>query len=452
MRAHLVLVATCTVFACSGGDQRDASPNDAGVDGGRDAGFDAANEVGSDARLDGGPDANVDAGPDPHWQRLPGFPDECYVERALHPENALSFHWENCTDELPACQMVTIDSSTAPFDHILAWNGGNDLRGSVAWHLIEATGTHDVIVITHDEVAIAAWRSNYRVAGASCGPWVALGAATMGVDQQFVRGGESSHFVSVASLSDLTTLDSMVWTSTSELVPPGDFLQTPSASGTTFAGMLLSGNILAVEPPNAEVLGQGDLGPVVVGHSVLWNWGDASGASGIHISRIGGTEVELYRAAAGTSVLGVRADGTWITWRSYTASSPGDTLWAAPYRETAPLDARPLWNDLSPGTSGTIGDGMLAHADQPEPGADLVIHVIDLADGSRREVALPDPLPSGATWHISGEAAWVTRDEVAFPAFRIDGSHTTSTLVRIDLMALPAQALPGPDAGVDGGM
>jgi hypothetical protein len=417
-----------------------------------DSWIDGANDVGVDARIDIGPSS--DAGLDPGWRRLAGFPDDCYVERALHPENVLAFHWEPCIDDLPACQMAVLDWSAYPLDAIGPLNGGNGSGHTFVWQLVEPGRAHSILCATHDDACAAAWRSRYVVGSGHTACLAQLTASEEGIGANAASvdpGALETAHIAVAPWGDLSALDSNVWTSSASLIRSGDVLQTPSTSATTFAGMLQSGNILAVEPPTAQVLGQGDLGPVVVGHSVLWNWGDATGATAIHISRIGGTEVELYRAPAGVSSYAVRADGTWITWLIYDASRSTETLWAAPYRETSPLARRPLWGDLARGTSGTIGGGFFAHVDSGADGLQQPVHVVDLTDGSRRTVQIPYTLPDASGWRITGDPTWVSRDELAFPAGRISSTARLQTVLRIDLTALPVEPLPRPDAGIDGG-
>lgn len=459
MRARLLVILTCSVLACSGGEAPDASSSvDAGMDGARDAdtdgGVDAA-EAGLDGSSDVDLDAQVrldaDAGPDPGWERLPGFPNDCYVERATRPENVLAVHWEPCLDALPACEMAVLDWSILPLDRIYVLNGGNDAHGIFAWSLIR--GREAIAVIVRDSSIALAWRTGPYADHSACSANSAASGDGVGVEAySLTMDGVNHGFVSTVSWDRVAELGNDPWMEAGPLFPDGDSLGTPSTSATTFAGVLLSGNILAVEPPSsAAILGHGGLGPVVVGHSVLWNWGDPTGATGIHVSRIGGTEMELYRAPAGLSVLGVRADGTWITWRSFTTTSTGDTLWAAPYRETPPLDARPLWGDIgSGGYSGTIGDGMFAYGANDSATGLPAVRVVDLSDGSRRSVLLPR-FPDGTEWSLLADPAWVTRDEVAFPAGRISPTGRLQTVLRIDLTSVPVEHLVVPDAGVDAG-
>ena len=136
----------------------------------------------------------------------------------------------------------------------------------------------------------------------------------------------------------------------------------------------------------------------------------------------------------------------------YDASRSTETLWVAPYRETSPLAGQPLWGDLARGTSGTIGGGFFAHVDSGADGLQQPVHVVDLTDGSRRTVQIPYTLPDGSGWRITGDPTWVSRDELAFPAGRISSTDRLQTVLRIDLTALPVEPLPGPEAGVDGGM
>ena len=147
--------------------------------------------------------------------------------------------------------------------------------------------------------------------------------------------------MATASWGSIGDLERNDWLVTQEIVHPGDFLEAASASASTYPAMTTTGHIVAVEPPSAAIVGDGGE-PVVVGHSVLWNWADASGSTAVHVSTLGGSETELYRAPSGTHLYGVRADGAWIAWRAGADDTSGATfpvneLWAAPYAETGLL-------------------------------------------------------------------------------------------------------------------
>lgn len=441
MRARVVLSALCIAVACSGGDgQPDACGGDAAIDASFDEAQDASTLV--DAMLDTSLDSNRDAAltaDDPGWLRSPGFPDECYVERARQPEAVMAFHWAPCVDGLPNCMMSTIDRSVAPLASVTGIPGGGDV---LLWSFEEQH--FGIYAMTREDHVVLAWRLGPYADHHVC--MVSAAASELGTGMEIWSGTGSSflldHIVT-APWSNLGRLDDPPFVVSSSLVAPGDFLEAPSASDTTFAAMTTTGHIVAVEPPMAAaILGDGSE-PVVVGHRVLWNWGDAAGATAIHLGTLGGAETELYRAPSGTHLYGVRGDGAWVTWRAGAddptgAHFPLNELWAAPYSETGPLTGQRSWTDLvNSGRSGTIGDGMFAYDGYDTALAEYAIYVVRLSDGARFEYALPfDAAPGGVGWGIATDPAWVTRDEVVFPAGRTHGAERLHTALRIDLTAL----------------
>lgn len=449
MRAQVPLAALCVAVACSGGDvPRDTANRDGSVD------APAIHEVGRDAVVsdtspDDAPDATFDAplGPDdPGWQRLPGFPDACFVERARQPEATLAFHWEPCTDGLPTCEMAVVDRSAGPLNTVAASHGGNDARSVLIWTLDRDDAPGSMVVVSREDSVAGAWRVGPFSSHYFCGAAAPAGPNGMGLELSSGTGTRASaDLISVASWTNLGQLDAPTWNVSSDIVHAGDFLEAASASATTFAAMTTTGHIVAVEPPDATLLGDG-AEPVVVAHAVLWNWGDATGGTGIHVAVLGGTEIELYRPPAGNHVYGVRADGEWIAWRgglddSTGASFPLNELWAAPYSESPPLDAQQIGTDLTGGgLNGTIGDGMFAYTGADATGTHQAMFVIDLAARTRREYVLPTDL-GAVGWVFDGDPAWVTRTEVVIPA---TGGTTTRfhTALRIDLTALPASPVP----------
>ncbi len=469
MRARAkTVVLSAALVACSGAGALDVGV-DAGVDGGTDTRVDLGHDAGvdspsfvdaaSDASCatprDGAIDATVlDASPgiDPDWRSVAGYGAECDVAAALHPEGAMAFHWEPCAGALPDCQMTVIDWAPAPLDRVVGVNGGNDERGTLEWHFA-ARGAivEDYLVVTRGTRVMAAWR--IRLVGMhACAPSLALSADGVAVDDYIAPAtGPATERVAVASWANLATLLGPVWRSTAAEIPAGSFLETPSTSATTFAAMTPAGAIIVAEPPRGGLVGHGAY-PVVVGHVVMWNWGDAAGARGIHAATLGGGEVELYRAPTGTHTFSVRSEGTWIAWRAGANDPTGATsalneLWAAPYAETGPLDARLLRTDLvGDEYLGTVGDGLYANIGPDPTGTITAVVVTSLADGSRRYVLLPTPDECNTGWWLDpAEVAWVTRDEVAVPMHYVNhpaGLESFDAVLRFDIRDRPAEPIP----------
>lgn len=145
-------------------------------------------------------------------------------------------------------------------------------------------------------------------------------------------------------------------------------------------------------------------------------------------------------------MLGVRADGNWITWRAQAtgAGTHFNELWAAPYAETPPLTPRRLWTDLmTSGRNGTIGDGMFACDGWDATAMRYAMFAVRLSDGARYEYTLPyDTSPTGVAYGLATDPAWVTRDELVFPAGRTAGTDRLQTVLRIDLRSLTPEPLP----------
>lgn len=445
MRAELVAGALCVAVACSGGDAQPDAASDVGVD------ATSADDVGFDSpRVDAPVDAAFDAPlapDDPGWTRLPGFPDECFIERARQPEAVLSFHWEPCRDGLPRCEMAVLDRSVGALRDVAGAHSGNDAHDALIWTLDRSDRPGTIVAVTRAASVAAAWRVGPFDAHFFCGAATAPGPDGMGLEVSSGSGTRSSaDAVAVGAWDDLGGLDAPVWNVSSDVVHSGDFLEAASASGTTFAAMTTTGHIVVVEPPLGAVIGDGTE-PVVVGHTVLWNWGDAAGATAIHASSLEGSETELYRAPAGSHAYGVRADGEWIAWRGGVddptgASFPLNELWAAPYSATGPLDAHRLGTDLTGGgLNGTIGDGMFAYTGADDTGMHQAVFVVDLAAGTRRTYVLPTDLGAFG-WVFNGDPAWVTRTEVVLPATGGGATDGFRTAVRIDLAALTPTVLP----------
>jgi len=454
MRTRTVLVLTCVIVACNGEHELAAGPDASAIDAGLDA-SDAGLDV---SAIDAGPPTDAWLSPDdPGWTRLPGFPDECFVERARQPQAVLAFHWAPCLDALPGCQMAVIDRSVARLQSVGSGAGGNDGREILVWWLVPMTpsgawGPYQYWVVTRADVAVAAWRFPQNGPRLDCGGGPVTSSEGIALNTWWNLAASAQHagYVSVAPWSDLARLDAPMLTSSETL------WMLFSVSATTLAsGPDQSGEFVAVEPPRFATVGHGRrFSPsIAVGHSVLWDTTDATGtSSSIHRSTIDGPDTVVYTAAP---FYLTGADGTWLTWATGTIGPNGyatfDELWAAPYSETPPLTPRRLWTAASAGTRGTweasgfggsgrIGDGMFAYLGTSPP---TTVRVVDLAGRTRREYAMPPLAPNLDGWSFTLDPAWVTRDEVVVPAHRVAGGDTLETVVRIDLRALPLEILPG---------
>ena len=109
----LICLATLAVTGCPGDDtidsdagdseardvlEADSAPNDTGAG-------DVAMDRDEDDIVDASPtDGGQDAGSlDPEWIRMPGLPEFCTLERAVHPERLSHPMWEDCG---PGCEWL----------------------------------------------------------------------------------------------------------------------------------------------------------------------------------------------------------------------------------------------------------------------------------------------------------------------------------------------------------
>lgn len=470
-RRRLLVVATCGLLACSGGDASDAGTDtragrdagrDAGTDAGNDAAVDVARDVGTDATDDVGRDAardvgaDADAGPDPEWQRLPGFPDDCYVARARHPENVLAFHWEPCTDGIVGCEMIVFDRAIDPDLRPYGLAGGNSAARIWAVGSRDSATPYLTISVVRDDAVVAAWRGGPNAHGSGCSTELAASDDGLGVDTWFMAaGGDGFDRISTAPWRDLASLDTDTWTSTPASIPTNTFLEMPSASATTYAAVDTNGWVIAVESDREATIDTIGDGPVVIGRAVLWDWSVTTTDTAIHVGGLDVLETTLYTPPSGEHVLAVRSDGTYIAFLQGAddptgATYPLNELWVAPFRTTAPLDAHLVRDDIMRNDiDAAIGDGMYAYVTGVATAEQVC--VVDLASAERRCVDLPfDLTPGGVRWRAPGHVAWVTRSEVAFPASREEGSTPVPTLLRVALSTLAPEPAPM-DAGVDAG-
>jgi hypothetical protein len=442
LRARLVVLASCTVLACSGGDTR------------TDAGTDASNV---DAEVDdtSADDANVDAAlapDDPGWERLPGYGSECWTDRARQPAAVLAYHWEPCSDGISGCQMAIVDRSVAPLADVRGLAGGNDARGVAQWHLVgTADPIEDIVVATRDDVVLAAFRQISTNPHVFCGPALVGSFDALGLDNYYGPAPTPSRdHVSFGPWSDLSPLSELGFTAAFEA--GSTFLETPSVSATTYAAVLTTGDVVAIESGRGSVIASTGDGPVVVGQTVLWDWSDSAQHSAIHVGGLDRPEEVLYTPPVGEHVLGVRSDTSWTVFLQGRddptgASVPLNELWVAPFRAAPPLAAHLVRDDLAGnGPGGTIGGGMYAYRGADASHTRDEMHVVDLASGARSTVALPFSSGIGVSWSVSRDAAWVSASEIAFPALRTEGTARLETLLRINLASLAAE-LPPADAG-----
>lgn len=155
--------------ACGVGHPPDDAEGDGGV-----ADADSVVSHGEDAgAADGGaePDLDTQAG----WVPLEGFPPECMMARAEHPEVLFQASFRPCRDMMPGCVEIPPDPrfSTRRFDS----KSGYWHDGEHGYFVVKAgrndSESLDIIADTSGR-AFAAWRS-MAVPGMVCADYIAVG-------------------------------------------------------------------------------------------------------------------------------------------------------------------------------------------------------------------------------------------------------------------------------------
>jgi hypothetical protein len=426
-----------------------------------DAGPDASTDAGPEIVRDGARDAaRVDSGEEPDldtqvgWVPLEGFPPECMMARAEHPEVLFRASFRPCGDAMPGCVEIPPDSrfSIRHF-HSKAGHWHDGERGYFV--VTESRSESETINVIADTEggAYAAWR-DAQVPGIACVGWTAVGdgygahgaIALRSPDGMASRTEGPQRFYH-APLSEVGRLDEPTFIA-DDVFRRGNSIGWIETSATSFLVRTdYSREVVIVEGDRwVTMAGSPRLGFAdntrLVGREGLWTaMGPGPTEARLVVGGIDHEETVLH-AEPGAALFDVETDGVDIVWRrtirdSRTGEITTRELWTAPYT-TDPAMFRPrrVVADLPPMATevGTVGAGYYAFADQDQEVTYIsTVYVIDLRDGSRWRYDLP-LVP--AHWYAHG-AAWVTSDEVAVATSTSDGmGGRRQTLIRIQLSAM----------------
>lgn len=430
LRLAFVLAIGCTASV---------AVDDAGLDGGPDAGRDAAR---ADAGRDAGRDAGPDAGP-AAWERLPGFADDCYFERALDPSAFSVGEWSPCPDGMAGC--LVLDWNDA-FPHIEPYASAAYHDGSrgyfVVWEAAAATSPiGSALVVDSDLSTISAWRDVGSSLG-TCLLHIGLDDGHAGLMLSAISDDDppsSRYRLYHAPLVEIAGMTEPSLTLTGDEVLPTNFVDALSVSATTVALRFApSARVYVVEGSRYSVTAVADEGiavePIAVGHDVLYtSWYQFRGdESRIVHAALDAPQALLYYEP-GTILTDLSTDGRDMVWLRITARDAGGTYteseyWTAPFTaDAAAIAPRQVGPRSGVTLNATVGEGLVAYTWVDRITYEHHIEVMDLADGSRRGYVLP---LAPRRWWVRGPL-WVTREEIAVGA----RGHAEETILRIQLSA-----------------
>lgn len=426
------------------------TPADSGVDSGVDAGRDAGRiaDAGRDA---GERDANASIEVEPGWVRLEGFPPECPNERATNPAPLLDVRWEPCPFDAESCVYLPWDDR---FYHRTIREGTSGHDGERGYFVVtqqrargEDSMVIDAVADTEGRV-YAAWRDDSVSGdGFACGGVTAVGSGRVAHLAQS-RGPHPGTELLVGPIrlywSDLETAsdgEHLALVMDESIVPFGNAVYWAQTSATLVALRFDgTGQVLLFDGTSWVMRGGIPTGtgrafaPVVNGSDVFWS----ANRERVMTASTTRDATTLYE----DEVLQVGTGGPDLAWmriveRNASGTIIGTELWTTPVAtDPAAVRARQVGPRMMWALrGGIVGDGLYAYNSQDQSTAPYVssIHVIDLADGSRRRYDLPT---GDQRWNADW-LEWVTRDEVAVAgAGRLaDGTLVDGTLVRIQLSA-----------------
>ena len=431
-RSALVVLAA---LACSG----EPAATDGGLDGGIDAGRDAARA--DAARRDVGLDASppVDSSTDPEWVRIEGSPDDCYMEYALHPERVTRVEWLPCSAGLPSsCTHAVFEPplQLRPSGRTGLWDWSRGRGLFIGKNGSGAGGTSTIALMSSDGVALVALHA-VEPSTVACPGELAMATDTVSVLSDYFnppvglprpirvfRGPFDAWFAAPLPVGELAT------------IPRLASVQDMLTSATVTVHQIVPRGYLLIsrdgEPSNHTLPG-GATPRAVIGDDVFWATDGSAGTRIFHSGSNDADDLVIDGVARGESFDSFATDGTTMVWTPALLAPDGRTLlgyavMTAPYATTAAdLVARRLPVDLpTTATSVRLGPGVVAYAWFDRPTSQGHLEVMQLSDGSRSRLTLPN---APVAWAPTDMVAWVTDDEVAVPAH--SSADRTPTMLRI---------------------
>lgn len=396
-------------------------PPDAGE---RDTAF---SDLGLEATRDAG--SRGDAAPDTPTEWVEHGTRFCSFAHAVDPTTLVRWHWEPCTDGLPACRMAVVDHALAlPIDATVrpAGHASNDV---FVWVMNDGGTEYDVVV--RDDQAVLALRLAWSDV---CWPTVFADESVVGLDD----GGEGFWGTWDALAAD----------------PDGFWERGHHATGVPMVcGTIASATSFQCGPVMVDVAPpRADASDVYAGfdggHQRI---GTASMQEEIVTWAGAGMPSVRYVEGSGRWLDGVDTDGTDVVWRTAGLIGQGGTyacerIWAAPYPSPGePLVPRAIDEaGAHPACEGILGHGHYAAfgpvASDPSR---FAFDVYELHGGTRRRY-LVHPRGPDTDWlgweTLLGAPLWVTEDELAIRARYVRPEHEQSTtLLRLDLTTLSVE-------------
>jgi hypothetical protein len=400
---RLLLALIASVAACSQSGLRDGG-QDAGRDGGVDAGRDAGRDAGArDAAPEAGTDGSTDPW-DPGWVRLPGFPDECGIERAEHPERVVRpFPWEPCPEQPVGCSRA-----------ITGW-----LPTDLGWH-DDATGRGYVVtygdglqIVDLDRGGIAAWRAPPELDG---DPWVCsvhrvgIGDGYGGVYFNFHHYGDEDRSVDQVYHAPLDDIGST--TEPIAVIAPG-LISTPQHLAVTrrlvLAELQPVATVVAFAPDRWGAIWSDAVSGIpqeVRGVGDFAFWLDYGGVPRIAYGSLDRPAAWLRDIAPGR-IRVFDTDGVDLAWVEIRDSPPSLELWTAPVVfDAADLRPRRVRDVQGIQQNGMGGGWFVLMKRDPER-----LEIIELATGRTKTWLAP---PGYTVTTTGSRPNYVTATEIVF--------------------------------------
>ncbi len=364
-----------------------------------------------------------------NWLRLEGLPDNCVIERAVHPEDLPGPGWRACPDTRN-CERLDLreddsyearrarpwwyeaeetpyygidygyDSKHAFFGifrkddnkAVAAWRGPTPLNSfCTVTNIIVKEGLAAMAVATIDENGkglAALFRGSLEEIGKTATPFTALQGA-------YVDG---ANHVSEIALSE-------------------EILVTHHAVG---------GQLLVFRDGQTKEVARIDGGivqrPAVEGEDIFWeSWGERVQ---LHRGSFDGP-TEVLRAGSGFDVRGLAVSSTDIAWFEAAGERPSYSrveLWTSRYaKKGEPLALRRVTEVAEYSTSTYTENGFFAF-----PTEDGSLRIFELATGNSLVLTVPEEFAFGPAYKLC-------REDVVACVVRRDDPYTLCTLWRLDI-------------------
>lgn len=413
MGALAVAATVLLVATCDGGPDG-ADPADAGLDASVDAGTPPVEHRDAESPWhDAGPgDAGLDAGPPPvyrdaglaevRWERYPGLPDECIIERAVDPSEVYISQWEPCPGAEDHCERLVVDWAFQIWRPYSARSGNSHTGEYGYWRMrLEYPGTGslpppDVMVLptTRGSPLIA-----YKYE--RCAMGTAMSEDTIAHMIFDFRAAEPRGFIYFGSPEQASALDMpSAVINVEETGVTG--LQEPVVTPDQLVGVVQPGNFLYAIRRTGETRRidahrptSGIQTPRLVGDHLLWKEYGARW-SVVHEAEDG--TIEPFIEPHDADVREFKSDGARMVWvQSY---PPGGgaryvrhEIWTAPYvRSPADLDGArrvlTIEDQRHPLAGGRLRGDRYVFTRRTVDGS-FTLELVDLATGERRRFSLP---------------------------------------------------------------